>query len=109
MVILSTHIVQDVTELCQRMAIIAGGRIVRAGAPLELIAELRGRVWRKAINKPELEAYRAGHQVIATRLFGGRTMIHVLADSRPEGGFEPVEGGLEDVYFSTLAPKRSAA
>ena len=108
-VILSTHIVQDVTELCQRMAIIAGGRIVRAGAPLELIAELRGRVWRKAINKPELEAYRASHQVIATRLFGGRTMIHVLADARPEGGFEPVEGGLEDVYFSTLAPKRTAA
>jgi ABC-type multidrug transport system ATPase subunit len=108
-VILSTHIVQDVTELCQRMAIIAGGRIVRAGAPFELIAELRGRVWRKAINKPELDAYRAAHQVIATRLFGGRTMIHVLSDARPEGGFEPVEGGLEDVYFSTLVPKRTAA
>ena len=108
-VILSTHIVQDVTELCQRMAIIAGGRIVRAGAPLELIAELRGRVWRKVISKPELEVYRAAHQVIATRLFGGRTMIHVLADTRPGEGFEPVEGGLEDVYFSTLAPKRSAA
>ncbi|HEY6620629.1 MAG TPA: ABC transporter ATP-binding protein [Steroidobacteraceae bacterium] len=108
-VILSTHIVQDVTELCQRMAIIAGGRIVRAGAPLELIAELRGRVWRKVITKPEIESYRAAHQVIATRLFGGRTMIHVLADARPGEGFEPVEGGLEDVYFSTLAPKRSAA
>jgi ABC-type multidrug transport system ATPase subunit len=108
-VILSTHIVRDVTELCQRMAIIAGGCIVRAGAPLELIAELHGRVWRKAINKPELDAYRAAHQVIATRLFGGRTMIHVLSDARPEGGFEPVEGGLEDVYFSTLAPKRTAA
>lgn len=108
-VILSTHIVQDVTELCQRMAIIAGGRIVRAGAPLELIAELRGRVWRKVITKTELEAYRAAHQVIATRLFGGRTMIHVLADARPGEGFEPVESGLEDVYFSTLAPKRSAA
>jgi ABC-2 type transport system ATP-binding protein len=108
-VILSTHIVQDVTELCQRMAIIAGGRIVRAGAPLELIAELRGRVWRKVITKSEIESYRAAHQVIATRLFGGRTMIHVLADARPGEGFEPVEGGLEDVYFSTLAPKRSAA
>jgi ABC-type multidrug transport system ATPase subunit len=108
-VILSTHIVQDVTELCQRMAIIAGGRIVRAGAPLELIAELRGRVWRKAINKSELDAYRAAHQVIATRLFGGRTMIHVLADARPGEGFEPAEGGLEDVYFSTIAPKRTAA
>jgi ABC-2 type transport system ATP-binding protein len=108
-VILSTHIVQDVTDLCQRMAIIAGGRIVRAGAPLALIAELRGRVWRKAINKPELESYRAAHQVIATRLFGGRTMIHVLSETRPGEGFEPAEGGLEDVYFSTLAPKRTAA
>jgi ABC-type multidrug transport system ATPase subunit len=108
-VILSTHIVQDVTELCQRMAIIAGGRIVRAGAPLELIAELRGRVWRKAINKSELDTYRAAHQVIATRLFGGRTMIHVLADARPGEGFEAAEGGLEDVYFSTIAPKRTAA
>jgi ABC-type multidrug transport system ATPase subunit len=108
-VILSTHIVQDVTELCQRMAIIAGGRIVRSGAPLELIAGLRGRVWRKAINKSELEAYRASHEVIATRLFGGRTMIHVLADKNPGDGFESFEGGLEDVYFSTLSPKRSAA
>jgi ABC-type multidrug transport system ATPase subunit len=108
-VILSTHIVQDVTELCQRMAIIAGGKIVRAGAPLDLIAELRGRVWRKAINKSELDSYRSSHQVIATRLFGGRTMIHVLADARPADGFEPVEGGLDDVYFATLAPKRTAA
>ena len=108
-VILSTHIVQDVTDLCQRLAIIAGGRIVRAGAPLDLIAELRGRIWRRAVGKSELEAYRAAHEVIATRLFGGRTMIHVLADEHPGEGFEPAEGGLEDVYFSTLSPKRRAA
>ena len=108
-VILSTHIVQDVTDLCQRLAIIAGGRIVRAGAPLDLIAELRGRVWRKAIAKAELESHRAAHEVIATRLFGGRTLIHVLADEHPGEGFEPAEGGLEDVYFSTLSPKRRAA
>ena len=108
-VILSTHIVQDVTELCQRLAIIAGGRIVRTGAPLELIAELRGRVWRKAIGKSELDAHRRAHEVIATRLFGGRTMIHVLADEHPGPGFEAAEGGLEDVYFSTLSPKRRAA
>ena len=108
-VILSTHIVQDVAELCQQMAIIADGRIVRAGAPLDLIAELRGRVWRKSIGKAELEAHRAAHEVIATRLFGGRTMIHVLADAHPGEGFEPAEGGLEDVYFSTLSLKRRAA
>ncbi len=108
-VILSTHIVQDVTDLCQRLAIIAGGRIVRAGVPLELIAELGGRVWRKAIAKAELESHRAAHEVIATRLFGGRTLIHVLADEHPGEGFEPAEGGLEDVYFSTLSPRRRAA
>ena len=108
-VILSTHIVEDVADLCPRMAIIAGGRIVRQGAPLELIEALRGRVWKKSIDKGELEQARAEHEVISTRLFGGRTVIHVLADNRPGEGFEPVEGGLEDVYFSTLSASRRAA
>jgi ABC-type multidrug transport system ATPase subunit len=108
-VILSTHIVEDVADLCQQMAIIADGRIVRAGAPLELVREMRGRIWHKTIDKHELDAYRAKHQVIATRLFGGRTVIHVLADTPPGEGFAPAEGGLEDVYFSTLASLRRAA
>jgi ABC-type multidrug transport system ATPase subunit len=108
-VILSTHIVEDVADLCPNMAIIASGRIVQTGAPLELIASMRGRVWRKTIGKDELEAHRRDHQVIATRLFGGRTVIHVLADASPGPGFETVAGGLEDVYFSTLAGARRAA
>jgi ABC-type multidrug transport system ATPase subunit len=108
-VILSTHIVEDVADLCPNMAIIAEGRIVRTGAPLELIAALDGRIWRKTIDKHELDAYRRGHEVIATRLFGGRTVIHVLADQRPDDGFEAAPGGLEDVYFSTLAVHRRAA
>jgi ABC-type multidrug transport system ATPase subunit len=108
-VILSTHIVEDVADLCPMMAIIAEGRIVRTGAPLELIAALDGRVWRKTIAKHELDAYRHDHEVIATRLFGGRTVIHVLAEQRPGDGFEPMQGGLEDVYFSTLAVSRRAA
>ena len=108
-VILSTHIVEDVADLCPAMAIIASGRIVTTGAPLELIASMRGRVWRKTIDKPALEAHRREHQVIATRLFGGRTVIHVLADHSPGDGFEPVEGGLEDVYFATLAASRRHA
>jgi len=108
-VILSTHIVEDVADLCQRMAIIADGRIVKVGAPLELVAGLQGRIWRKTIAKPELDAYRAAHEVIATRLFGGRTVIHVLADRSPGEGFESAEGGLEDVYFSTLTSMRRAA
>jgi len=108
-VILSTHIVDDVSDLCQRMAIIASGRIVRAGAPLDLVAELAGRVWRKTIDKGELDSHRSAHEVISTRLFGGRTIIHVLADRQPAQGFEPAQGGLEDVYFSTLSSVRRAA
>jgi ABC-2 type transport system ATP-binding protein len=101
-VILSTHIVEDVSDLCQRMAIIAEGRIVRSGVPAELVRELTNRVWRKTIDKRELEEHRAAHKVISTRLFGGRTVIHVLADTHPGPGFEATEGGLEDVYFSTV-------
>ena len=108
-VILSTHIVEDVADLCPNMAIIASGRIVKSGAPLALIGSMAGRVWRRTIAKGELDAYRRDHEVIATRLFGGRTVIHVLADASPGDGFEPVEGGLEDVYFSTLAVSRRRA
>jgi ABC-2 type transport system ATP-binding protein len=108
-VILSTHIVEDVADLCPNMAIIANGRIVTTGAPQALIAALAGRVWRRTLDKGELEACKRDHEVIATRLFGGRTVIHVLADNRPGEGFEPMEGGLEDVYFSTLARTRRAA
>ncbi|MDH4105571.1 MAG: ABC transporter ATP-binding protein [Gammaproteobacteria bacterium] len=108
-VILSTHIVEDVADLCPTMAIIANGRIVQTGAPLDLIASLAGRVWRKTIAKAELEAYRREHEVISTRLLGGRTVIHVLANARPGAEFEAVQGGLEDVYFSTLAGSRRQA
>ncbi|MBN9320306.1 MAG: multidrug ABC transporter ATP-binding protein [Caulobacterales bacterium 68-7] len=108
-VILSTHIVEDVSDLCPAMAIICDGRIVREGAPLDLVQGLKGRIWMKTIDKAELEAVKAERQVISTRLFAGRTVIHVLADSDPGDGFTPVTGGLEDVYFSTLATCRRAA
>ena len=108
-VILSTHIVEDVTDLCPRMAVLAGGRIQLEGAPGELMQRLDGRVWKKAIDKEALEEHRARHEVISTRLFAGRTVIHVLADKQPDAGFEPVQGGLEDVYFSTLSASRRVA
>jgi len=108
-VILSTHIVEDVSDLCPAMAIICDGRIVREGAPADLIRQLDGRIWKKTIDKAELEDARKAHQVISTRLLGGRTIIHVLADTDPGAGFAPVTGGLEDVYFSTLATTRCAA
>jgi len=108
-VLLSTHIVADVADLCPAMAIICDGRILREGAPSALMASLAGRIWTKSIDRRDLEAVRATHKVISTRLLSGRTMIHVLADSDPGDGFSPMPGGLEDVYFSTLAQASRAA
>jgi ABC-type multidrug transport system ATPase subunit len=101
-VILSTHIVEDVAQLCSDMAIISKGSIVRHGAPNALISELKGKVWRAFIAKGELDQVKAKHNVILSRLVGGRTLIHVLADSNPGEGFEPVNPDLEDVYFVAL-------
>lgn len=108
-VILSTHIVEDIAKLCRRTAMLMGGRIVREGTPQELVDAVRGRIWRKTIGKDELEAHRAAHQVIATRLFGGRTVIHVYADTNPGDGFTEGDASLEDAYFSTLHRGRRAA
>ena len=108
-VILSTHIVEDVADLCPRMAVLAGGKIQLEGAPLELMKQMSGRVWKKAIAKEALPEHRARFEVISTRLFAGQTVIHVLADAKPGEGFEPASGGLEDVYFSTLAASRRPA
>jgi ABC-type multidrug transport system ATPase subunit len=102
-VLLSTHIVADVADLCPAMAIISDGVIVRQGAPNELMASLAGRIWMKSVDKDELAAIRAAHQVISSRLFAGRTVVHVLSDDSPGAGFAPTPGGLDDVYFSTLA------
>ena len=107
-VILSTHIVADVADLCPRMAVLANGKVQLQGSPAELIKSSRGKVWRKTIPHSELEQYQESHEVISTRMFAGNTIIHVLSDKKP-AGFEPVEGGLEDVYFSTLSTLRRAA
>ena len=108
-VILSTHIVDDVTDLCPRMAILVDGRIVESGTPGALIARLQGRIWQVNVEKTELDAMRARMAVIATRLRGGSTVIRVLSDDRPGPDFAPAEAGLEDVYFATLHRHRQAA
>ncbi|NBU26885.1 MAG: ABC transporter ATP-binding protein [Caulobacteraceae bacterium] len=108
-VILSTHIVEDVYDLCPAMAIICDGRIVKQGAPMALVEGLKGRIWKKIIDKSELEAVRDRYNVISNRLFTGRTVVHIEADSDPGDGFVAVEGGLEDVYLSTLRTSRAAA
>jgi ABC-2 type transport system ATP-binding protein len=107
-VILSTHIVDDVADLCPRMAVLAAGRIQLEGAPLDLIREAKGSVWARAIDRDALEDHRARFEIISTRLFAGRTIVHALSATDPGEGFTPVEGGLEDVYFSTLARSRRA-
>jgi ABC-type multidrug transport system ATPase subunit len=108
-VILSTHIVDDVADLCARMAVIVRGRIVREGVPHELMRELSGRVFRRTIERNELSAYRRDFSVISTRLREGRTVIHVVADAPPEASFSEVSPGLEDVYFATLLSASSPA
>lgn len=108
-VILSTHIVEDVADLCERMAVLADGRVQREGAPLELIASTRGRIWMKAVERRELEEIRQRYEILSTRLFAGRTVVHILSDRDPGNGFSAVDARLEDVYFSTLAESRRAA
>jgi ABC-2 type transport system ATP-binding protein len=108
-VILSTHIVDDVADLCPRMAVLAAGRILTEGAPSELVDRISGKVWKKTIDRGDLEGERGKNQVISTRLAGGRTVIHVLADAAPDPAFEATPPGLEDVYFSTLSASRRAA
>jgi len=108
-VILSTHIVEDVTDLCPRMAVLAGGKVQLEGTPAELMHNLEGRVWRRAIDKAELAEFRTRHNVISTRLLGGRTIVHVVSDNNPGDGFERAPGGLEDVYLATVAQSRRAA
>jgi ABC-type multidrug transport system ATPase subunit len=108
-VILSTHIVDDVADLCHRMAVLADGRVQREGAPIDLIRAARGRIWRKTIERRELDGIRERYELLSTRLVAGRTAIHILSDSDPGNGFTAVEAGLEDVYFSTLVEARRAA
>jgi ABC-2 type transport system ATP-binding protein len=108
-VILSTHIVEDVTNLCSNMAIICLGEVIAQGHPNELVNNLQGKIWSKSINKEDLNVYRNSFRVISTQLKAGKTQIHVINDFRPDESFEPVEAGLEDVYFSRISEKMDLA
>jgi ABC-2 type transport system ATP-binding protein len=102
-VILSTHIVSDVSDLCAQMAIIDKGRVLLTGRPLELTRRLDGRVWQKAIARADLAATKAVYPVISTRLVAGRTLVNVVGDTVPGDGFTQVAATLEDVYFAAIA------
>ncbi len=108
-VLLSTHIVTDVADLCRAMAILAQGKVVLTGHPLELMKRLEGRIWKKFVTAPELEALQQALPVIAVRRVAGHRLAHVFAETRPEGSFEAVEPDLEDVYFQALSQTQRAA
>ncbi len=101
-VILSTHIVEDVSDLCQRMAIIRQGEILLEAEPQAAVRAVRGRVWRREVAREELKAFEAEHVVISTTLVGGRTVVHVHGDAPPDDSFQPVEPDLKDVYFTVM-------
>jgi ABC-2 type transport system ATP-binding protein len=101
-VILSTHIVEDVRELCSNMAIINGGRVLYAGTPDTALGTLRNRIWEKAITKAEIGDFQERFQVISSKLVAGKPIIHVYSAADPGEGFEPSEANLEDVFFARI-------
>ena len=101
-VILSTHIVEDVTDLCTNMAIIHEGKVLYEGEPQAAISELNGRVWKRSIDKTDLARYEESFRVVSNKLVGGRPFLHVLADQSPGDGFLPTQPDLEDVFFTKI-------
>ncbi|MES2019606.1 MAG: ABC transporter ATP-binding protein [Pseudomonadota bacterium] len=108
-VLLSTHIVSDVSDLCANMAIINKGHVLLSGEPQKLIDDIREKIWERFVTKAELPHFQREHDVISTRLLSGRTLIHVYADADPGQGFEEAPADLEDVYFATIAGRHVAA
>ena len=107
-VILSTHIVEDVEELCSSLAIIDRGEILLTATPEEAIAQVRGKIWRRTVTRDELPALEQEHAVISTKLKAGETIAHVYAERSPGDGFEPVEPDLKDVYFAVMGGRAGA-
>lgn len=101
-VVLSTHIVEDVRDLCPKMAIICNGKLILEGKPNEAIDSLKDKIWMKAIQKNELSNYKSNFNIISSHLNSGKINIHVFSDERPDSGFELISPDLSDVYFSVL-------
>jgi ABC-type multidrug transport system ATPase subunit len=101
-VILSTHIVSDVSDLCRDMAILHEGKVLMTGDPAKAVAAIEGRIWQKTIERADLGDQQARHKVVSTRLSGGKTRLHVYSEARPDLSFEPAQADLEDVYFTAI-------
>jgi ABC-type multidrug transport system ATPase subunit len=108
-VILSTHIVEDVTDLCPRMAMIAKGRVLVQGEPQAAIDQLQNKVWRCSVSKEALPSYMEKFTVLTTRLVGGKPQINVYSETQPDDGFRQVDADLEDVYFLQLRQSQNHA
>ena len=106
-VILSTHIVDDVSELCSRVAIIDRGSIRLEDDPQAAVTRLNGRIWRRVVARDELARQQEKYTVLSTKLLAGRTVVRVLSDELPETGYAPAEPGLEDVYFAAMRGARA--
>lgn len=101
-IILSTHIVEDVRNLCPKMAIMSKGEIISQGNPTELVANIEGKIWTKIIPKKDIAVYKKAFDIISTKLVAGETQIRVLSNTKPEAEFEKIIPNLEDYYFATL-------
>ena len=101
-VILSTHIVDDVKELCNNMAIINQGQVLLKGNPLDVMNDIEGKIYQKTIHKSELEQYKESYQVVSDKLFIGKPVVTILSDTEPGNGFKKIPASLEDVYFSQI-------
>lgn len=101
-VILSTHIVEDVRNLCPKMAILANGEIISEGNPKELVASIKGKIWTKIIPKTDIDSFKKAFDIISIKLVSGETQIRVLSEQKPEEGFEMITPNLEDFYFATV-------
>lgn len=106
-VILSTHIVEDVSHLCNNMAIISKGEVLITGHPTNIIEAMQSKIWKKTIDKNELENHTQELKVISTTMFAGKLVIHVYSEDQPDSSFIPVEADLEDVYFTVISDKTS--
>jgi ABC-2 type transport system ATP-binding protein len=102
-VILSTHIVQDVRELCAHMAIIDKGKLLLSGNPDHALEQLRGRIWEKSISKDEIENYNKQYPVISSKLVSGKPLIHIYSELNPGNDFHSCDADLEDVFFSKIS------
>ena len=101
-VILSTHIVDDVSELCRDMAIIAGGQVVQRGNPEDLVKNMENRIWSKKVNKEEVSDYKEKYQLVLAKLAAGSMKVFINSETDPGNGFAAEKATLEDIYFSNI-------